>query len=58
MKMKLNNQQANHLQRLFVACENAKNFDESCIRGERLDKYMEHLMDKGIDAKEISDLLY
>ncbi len=56
--MKLNKQQANHLQRLFIACENAKNFDESCIRGERLDKYMENLMEQGIDSQEIVDMLY
>ena len=56
--MKLTKQQANHLHRLVAACENAKDFTESCARDERLDKYMEHLMDKGIDAKEITDLLY
>lgn len=56
--MKLNNQQASHLQRLFDACENAKDFSESSVRQERLDSYMERLMEQGIDAKEITDLLY
>lgn len=56
--MKLNNQQAAHLQRLFTACGNAKNFDESSVRDERLNKYMERLMNEGIDPKEITDLLY
>lgn len=56
--MKLTTQQANHLQRLFAACENAKNFDESLKRQERLDSYMVHLMDKGVDSQEITNLLY
>lgn len=56
--MKLNNQQANHLQRLFNACENAKDFSEDTVRQERLGKYMEHLMEQGIAPKEITDLLY
>ena len=50
--------QANHLRRLFAAWENAKDFTESCTRQERLDSYMEHLMEQGIDSKEITDLLY
>lgn len=56
--MKLTTKQANQLQRLFTACENAKNFDESCARDERLNAYMEKLMRQGIEAKEIADLLY
>ena len=56
--MKLTTKQANQLQRLFTACENAKNFDESCARDERLNVYMEKLMRQGIEAKEITDLLY
>lgn len=56
--MKLNNQQANHLQRLFNACENAKDFSEDVVRQERLNNYMERLMDEGIDSQEIVDLLY
>ena len=56
--MKLTKQQANFLHRLNHACENAENFSESLIRQERLDSYMVQLMDKGIDVKEINDLLY
>ena len=56
--MKLTKQQANHLHRLFAACENAKNFSESLTRQERLDSYMVNLMEQGIDSKEITDLLY
>lgn len=56
--MKLNKQQAMFLHRLNLACENAKDFSESIARQERLDKYMENLMEQGIDAKEINDLLY
>lgn len=56
--MKLTPQQANCLHRLFAACENAKNFTESLKRQERLDSYMVNLMDKGVDSKEITDLLY
>lgn len=56
--MKLTQQQVNHLHRLSAACENAKNFTESYTREERLDSYMAHLMDKGIDSQEITDLLY
>lgn len=56
--MKLTKQQANFLHRLNLACENAKNFSESLTRQERLDSYMEHLLEQGIDIKEINDLLY
>ena len=50
--------QADHLRRLQAACDNAKNFSESLARQERLDSYMMHLMEQGIDSKEITDLLY
>ena len=50
--------QADHLRRLQTAWENAKDFTEGCIRQERLDSYMEHLMKQGIDSQEIADLLY
>ena len=56
--MKLTQHQANHLQRLLTACENARDFDESCTRGERLDAYMEHLMAQGVSSKELCDTLY
>ena len=55
---KLTQQQENHLRRLQAACENAKDFMESCARDERLDKYMVHLMDKGISSQEITAVLY
>ena len=50
--------QADHLRRLQTVWENAKDFTEGCIRQERLDSYMEHLMKQGIDSQEIADLLY
>lgn len=56
--MKLTQHQVNHLNRLFIACENARDFDESCTRGERLDAYMEHLMAQGVSSKELCDTLY
>lgn len=56
--MKLTKQQANFLHRLNLAHENAKNFSEGVARQERLDKYMENLITKGVDIKEINDLLY
>ena len=56
--MELTRQQANHLNRLQAACDNAKDFDESCVRGERLDAYMEHLMAQGVSSKDLCDTLY
>ena len=57
-KIMIAQKQADHLRRLQAAWENAKDFTEGCIRQERLDSYMEHLMKQGIDSQEITDLLY
>ena len=56
--MKLTQQQVNHLHRLVAAHANAKDFSEGVARQERLDKYMENLIAKGVDIQEITDALY
>lgn len=56
--MTLTRHQAQFLRRLVAACDNAKDFTESIARQERLDKYMDHLIEQGIDSQEIAELLY
>lgn len=56
--MKLNKQQAQFLRRLNAAHENAKDFSEGVARQERLDKYIDHLIEQGIDNQEILEVLY
>lgn len=55
--MKITPQQANRLNRLSEDCDEAETVKQLHTSNTRLDRYVDHLMEMGVDSQDILDAI-